>query len=88
MTGVVNILIDTLNLKGIVQQAANNVNSKSNSNNNDKEMIDMRPVIFVGPHEHHSNLLPWRESGAEVITIPEDSTNGMVNISELEHYHY
>ena len=86
MTGVVNILIDTLNLKGIVQQAANNVNSKSNSNNNDKEMIDMRPVIFVGPHEHHSNLLPWRESGAEVITIPEDSTNGMVNISELEHY--
>ena len=87
VTGVVNILIDTLNLKGIVQQAANNINSKSNSNNNNhKEMMDMRPVIFVGPHEHHSNLLPWRESGAEVITIPEEPTTGMVKISVLERY--
>ena len=87
MTGVVNILIDTLNLKGIVQQAAaNNGDSKSSNNNTDKVMMDMRPVIFVGPHEHHSNLLPWRESGAEVITIPEDTTNGMVNIAELERY--
>ena len=87
MTGVVNILIDTLNLKGIVQQAAaNNGNSKSSNNNNDKVMMDMRPVIFVGPHEHHSNLLPWRESGAEVITISEEPTTGMVNIAELERY--
>ena len=83
VTGVVNILIDTLNLKGIVHQA-NNV-SKSNSNNNE-EMMDMRPVIFVGPHDHHSNLLPWRESGAEVITISEEPTTGMVNIAELERY--
>jgi hypothetical protein len=22
---------------------------------------NMRPVVFVGPMEHHSNLLPWRE---------------------------
>lgn len=29
------------------------------------------PVVLVGPYEHHSNLLPWRESGAIVITIPE-----------------
>eukprot|EP00854_Cymbomonas_tetramitiformis_P012450 gene12450-14709_t len=31
------------------------------------------PVVFVGPYEHHSNLLPWRESAAEVVTIPEDA---------------
>lgn len=30
-----------------------------------------RPVVFVGPFEHHSNLLPWRESNAEVVTVPE-----------------
>ena len=23
-------------------------------------------VVFVSPFEHHSNLLPWREMGAEV----------------------
>ena len=28
-----------------------------------------RPVVFVGPHEHHSNLLPWRESAAEVVAV-------------------
>src|SRR3954452_22926453 len=26
-----------------------------------------RPVVFVGPFEHHSNELPWRESIADVV---------------------
>jgi selenocysteine lyase/cysteine desulfurase len=29
-----------------------------------------RPVIFVGPYEHHSNEVSWRESLGEVIEIP------------------
>jgi hypothetical protein len=28
-----------------------------------------RPVVFVGPYEHHSNELPWRESVADVVVI-------------------
>ncbi|AGZ41773.1 cysteine desulfurase [Actinoplanes friuliensis DSM 7358] len=28
-----------------------------------------RPVVFVGPYEHHSNELPWRESIADVVVI-------------------
>jgi selenocysteine lyase/cysteine desulfurase len=32
-----------------------------------------RPVVFVGPYEHHSNDLPWRESGAQLVRIPLDS---------------
>lgn len=35
-----------------------------------------RPIVFIGPYEHHSNILPWRESGAEVIEIPEAQTGG------------
>ncbi|WP_439604355.1 aminotransferase class V-fold PLP-dependent enzyme [Shinella sp.] len=35
-----------------------------------------RPVIIIGPYEHHSNILPWRESGAEVIEIAEGPTGG------------
>ncbi len=31
-----------------------------------------RPVVFVGPFEHHSNELPWRESIADVVVVPED----------------
>lgn len=42
-----------------------------------------RPVVFVGPFEHHSNLLPWRESAAEVVTIPEDG-QGQVDAAALE----
>jgi selenocysteine lyase/cysteine desulfurase len=34
-------------------------------------------VVFVGPYEHHSNELPWRESGAEVVTIAEDLQGGV-----------
>ncbi len=34
---------------------------------------DQRPVVFIGPFEHHSNELPWRESIADVVTIREDA---------------
>ena len=44
---------------------------------------DQRPVVFIGPYEHHSNELPWRESIAEVVTCPED-TDGHVDQAFLE----
>ena len=31
---------------------------------------DERPVVFIGPYEHHSNELPWRESIADVVDDP------------------
>ncbi len=34
---------------------------------------EQRPVVFIGPFEHHSNELPWRESIADVVVIPEDA---------------
>jgi selenocysteine lyase/cysteine desulfurase len=42
-----------------------------------------RPVVFVGPFEHHSNELPWRESIADVVVIPED-TAGHIDLERLE----
>lgn len=33
-------------------------------------------LVVIGPYEHHSNILPWRESGAEVIEIPEAAEGG------------
>lgn len=35
-----------------------------------------KPCVVVGPYEHHSNILPWRESGAEVIEVGEASEGG------------
>ncbi len=42
-----------------------------------------RPVVFIGPYEHHSNDLPWRESIADVITIGEDA-DGRIDLARLE----
>ncbi len=44
---------------------------------------DLRPVVFVGPYEHHSNELPWRESICDVVSIPED-VDGHIDTAELE----
>jgi len=42
-----------------------------------------RPVVFVGPLEHHSNLLPWLESIAEIVEIGLDAS-GALNLRELD----
>ena len=42
-----------------------------------------RPVVFIGPFEHHSNELPWRESLADVVVIPEDR-DGYISAAALE----
>ena len=35
-----------------------------------------KPVVFIGPYEHHSNILPWRESKAKIVEIPEAHDGG------------
>jgi selenocysteine lyase/cysteine desulfurase len=42
-----------------------------------------RPVVFIGPFEHHSNELPWRESIADIVVIPEDA-DGHIDAVVLE----
>ncbi len=41
-----------------------------------------RPVVFVGPYEHHSNELPWRETIADVVVIGAD-TDGHIDMADL-----
>jgi len=40
-------------------------------------------VVFVGHHEHHSNILPWKEAGALIITI-RGSPEGTIDLVDLE----
>jgi selenocysteine lyase/cysteine desulfurase len=44
---------------------------------------DSRPVVFIGPYEHHSNEIPWRESIADVVVIPL-TDEGKLDDSKLE----
>ncbi|HET7430203.1 MAG TPA: aminotransferase class V-fold PLP-dependent enzyme [Nocardioides sp.] len=41
-----------------------------------------RPVVFLGPFEHHSNEIPWRETIADVVMIHEDA-DGHIDQAEL-----
>lgn len=44
---------------------------------------EQRPVVFIGPYEHHSNELSWRESICKVVTIHEDA-DGHVDLQHLQ----
>lgn len=67
-TSAVELLIDCLGLK-----------EASRLDNRDR-----RPVVFIGPFEHHSNLIPWRESGCEIVMVPECTTTNNVDFAALE----
>jgi selenocysteine lyase/cysteine desulfurase len=62
-TSAINKTIDLFNIR---------IPTDLNAEYNLLEKIpeDKRPIVFIGPYEHHSNELPWRESIAKVISIP------------------
>lgn len=75
-TGAINKMVDALNLR---------VPAELDARYKFTEKIPEaeRPVVFIGPFEHHSNELPWRESIADVVTIDEDA-DGRVDKVLLE----
>jgi len=42
-----------------------------------------QPIVFVGPYEHHSNEISWRENLATVVTVRMDSEGG-IDLNHLE----
>ncbi|MCB9668611.1 MAG: aminotransferase class V-fold PLP-dependent enzyme [Alphaproteobacteria bacterium] len=75
-TGAINKLVDVLNLR-----VPADLDGRYGLT--DAIPASERPVVFIGPYEHHSNELPWRESIADVVTIHEDE-NGRIDLEELE----
>jgi selenocysteine lyase/cysteine desulfurase len=64
-TAAINKLVDILNLR-----LPHDLNKKHCLDDLIPESA--RPVVLIGPYEHHSNELPWRECIADVIAIPLD----------------
>jgi selenocysteine lyase/cysteine desulfurase len=48
-----------------------------------KEINQLKPVVFIGPYEHHSNDLMWREAIAEVVSI-KLTPDGYIDLKDLE----
>ncbi|MFT5706985.1 MAG: selenocysteine lyase/cysteine desulfurase [Oceanospirillaceae bacterium] len=75
-TAAINKLIDMLNMR-IPAELNGQYKFESKIEEADK------PVVFIGPYEHHSNELPWRESIATLVTIPLNA-EGMIDTEYLE----
>ena len=75
-TGAINRMIDVLNLR-----LPADLDDRYDLTGHIP--ADERPVVFIGPFEHHSNELPWRESIADLVTIHEDA-DGHVDLAHLE----
>ena len=75
-TAAINKLIDILDLRLPV-----NLNERHKFL--DLVPVASRPVIFIGPYEHHSNEIPWRESIADVVVIPL-SQSGQLDTKVLQ----
>jgi selenocysteine lyase/cysteine desulfurase len=75
-TGAINRVIDILNIRIPANLDARYELSKGIP-------VDERPVVFIGPYEHHSNELTWRETIADVVSINEDA-DGRIDLKHLE----
>ena len=45
---------------------------------------DHKPIVFVGPYEHHSNEIMWRRTMCDVVEIPLDKKKGEIDLKALE----
>lgn len=75
-TGAINKLIDVMNLR-----LPRNLDERYGLLEHIPE--EERPVVFIGPYEHHSNELPWRESICDVVVIDENC-DGQLDLKMLE----
>ena len=82
-TGAISRLIAMLGLGRRRDAASSPWSPTPSSTRGDQDDDDDRPVVFIGPYEHHSNEISWRETDAELVVIPEDSL-GRVDLAALE----
>ncbi|PID26579.1 MAG: hypothetical protein CR982_09500 [Candidatus Cloacimonadota bacterium] len=47
-----------------------------------KTIEDRMPVVFIGPYEHHSNEVMWRESFAEVVVV-NLGEDGLIDLDDF-----
>ncbi|PHR54657.1 MAG: aminotransferase [Robiginitomaculum sp.] len=74
-TGAIDKFINILGLKVTKGAERHNIDFSVNAKD--------RPIVFIGPFEHHSNDVQWRETIAEVITIKECPDGGL-DLKDLE----
>jgi selenocysteine lyase/cysteine desulfurase len=75
-TGAIQKLIEILNLRIPADLDARHGLSRAIPH-------EQRPVVFIGPYEHHSNEISWRETIADVVVIAENP-DGQIDLEHLD----
>lgn len=62
----------------------NSIRESDDSGNKLLKKFDKnQPVVFIGPYEHHTNELMWREALTEVVVVDFDK-HGLIDLNDLE----
>jgi selenocysteine lyase/cysteine desulfurase len=67
----------------LIEQILSNYPGESKKEELKSYLNRERPVVFIGPYEHHSNVVSWRECFAEVVDIELDN-EGLIDLADLE----
>ena len=73
-----NLVLSILN-----KSSEENVTDQNLRKKFELEIDRFKPVVFIGPYEHHSNDIMWREAIAEVVTI-QLTPDGYIDLKDLE----
>ncbi|MHA1669000.1 MAG: aminotransferase class V-fold PLP-dependent enzyme [Promethearchaeota archaeon] len=72
----------------LLKRITDNVCMENNELIEFRDLLEMeinkrKPIVFIGPYEHHSNDIMWREAITEVVTI-KLTGDGYLDLTELE----
>ncbi len=79
-TGAINKMQQIL---GVYLPPASRMNLESSLGIDLESIKDKMPVAFVGPYEHHSNEISWRDGLCETVTVKLDN-KGHVDLNHLQ----
>ncbi|MBL4661799.1 MAG: aminotransferase class V-fold PLP-dependent enzyme [Alcanivoracaceae bacterium] len=79
-TGAINKLQQIL---GVYLPPATRKSLQDNLAIDFSELKDKLPVVFVGPYEHHSNEISWRDGLCQIVEVGLDE-NGHIDLAHLQ----
>ena len=66
-----------------IDEALHQLHADADSESLCELLRDIQPVVFIGPYEHHSNEISWRQSLATTIEVRLDAS-GNIDLTHLE----
>jgi len=79
---IVGVALPPATRQSLTAMMEDSLGTEAHSKFND-HLKQHQPVVFVGPYEHHSNEISWRESLATVVEVRLDS-EGAIDLGHLE----